>query len=198
MGRGLGHLQHTILSYLRARNQPCWATELAQAVSAHSQQSGIDNKRSRNVTVQRALRSLEQRDMIRCGYVEPRFGQSSGQRLMCWLPEHPAPPTRPVLHTRDVETAVLAVLRRAPTIVDPLEHMAMRNVPRPSRNIPRPCDAVSYQWLVAQVKATLRTAADDNHQSVAINRAVKQLAGDWMVEVVRSRFGAAVWLRLAT
>jgi hypothetical protein len=198
MGRGLGHLQNAILHYLQEKNAPCWAAELAQAVSARDQRDATANQRSRDVAVQRALRSLQQRGLIRCGYVDPVSHGSGGRRLMCWLPEHTAPPTRPVLHGCDVEAAVLAALRRAPTLTDRFERMASLQVPIPSRHLPRPRNGVSYRWLVGEVKRALNAPADDNRTSVAINRAVKRLDDDWQVEVVRSRYGGVVWIRLAT
>jgi len=117
----LGALEKRILRALEHKGKACYSQDLAwELYNADKGEDDFWNKPTRafDVSVRRAMRRLESKELLCCGfrpeeYLRKRFNET-GRKLMCWLPEHDEPELQRTISGEMVEKVILEILNEAP------------------------------------------------------------------------------------
>ena len=113
MDKGLGHRQKHVLNILQAAHQPLTVSEIAWRLSssagaANGQVEGAIAQAA-VVSVQRIVKTLEQRKLLCTELPHAQDRAATPEDLLCWLPGHRAPNSMEISE-QTVEILIMTVL----------------------------------------------------------------------------------------
>lgn len=200
MSKGPGKLQREILAYLQQIGRPTSAKSIAYTIrdNRSDHETWEPLPRSLEVSVRRAIHSLEKAKLVVTSHHVSGQYQDSHMCLMCWLPGQAAPKTTVILPGDQVEAAILDILRhKADYVKDAYDERAMYRVRGQHARINDDPDMISYSWLANQVRNKLGAFKWEGRIYPAISRAIKKLSKAGAIKAYWYRAGRYGWVGLA-